>query len=133
MRLNQIRPMLRKIWLFACARTVQYFGVTSMMLSAYSRSYEEYPWKVTETIRFQCLSMLSGLYLVEHSITKQNRMPDGQLKTEVESRKEWRATFTSCGNVLTGLGKDWDNVIAFYPEKMKILLEGVDYDVKLSV
>lgn len=128
MRWSQIKMHLKSIFLLHAKSSYHEISVTAMLSKSFARHWEEYPWKITETIRFECLSSLGDIYLVEKVRMKRYLLADGQVQTEIADCKEWKAVFHNTTHVLMELSDDM-RLIAFMPEKMKILFGPNDYDV----
>lgn len=121
------KTLLKQIWLVAARASLQACAMENVLRHRYVRQWEEYPWMVTESVHFKCLSGLTGLYQVEKNITKQYLL-DGKLKTEVAESKIWTAAYHSCCHLLMEIGGD--RQISFVPESMQVSLGITVFNLK---
>jgi hypothetical protein len=125
MQLKLLLQRIRRVWITTVKANLAYLTISTMMTKRFSREWDDYPWRVTETLRFKCLSLTVDMYQVERIITKKYYLPNGEVKTEVEDRTHWQASLTS-SYVLFENGKK-DRLIAFIPENWTVLFEDNEY------
>lgn len=119
------KQQLRRLWIVQSKQCLAYLSASGMLNVAFQRQWDDYPWRVTESFHFTCMSTLTDLYIVEKTICKRYLMPNGEVKTEIEQRESWKAVL-SASHHLAELGTG-NKVIGLIPERMAILFNDREF------